>query len=57
MTNATAIKTFFEQTDHIAPNGGRKVEMAEMKALGRDGLKELGALCAAALGVEIKVAA
>ena len=38
ISNVTAIKKFFE-------NGGRKVEMAEMKALTIEDREELGKLC------------
>lgn len=48
VTNVQAIKEFFEA------NGGRKVEMSEMKALSRDEREELGRLAAAALGHTIK---
>jgi len=57
MTNFEAIKTFFEQADSIAPEGGKKVTIQEAKLLNREDIKELGSLCAAVLGVEIKAAA
>jgi hypothetical protein len=47
MTNTGAIKAFFEG------DGGRRVTLDEMKALTPADRAELGALCAAALGVEI----
>lgn len=42
LTGTQAIKTFFEA------NGGRRVEMAEMQALGKEGRAELAPLCAEA---------
>lgn len=48
MTAAAAIKTYFESEPH-----GRKVTMAEMKALSKEERTELGRLCAKALGVEL----
>lgn len=42
MSNVTAIKKFFEE-------GGRKVEMGEMKALTIEDREELGKLCIAEL--------
>jgi len=43
LSNVAAIKTFFES------GGGRKVEMAEMKALSAAEREELGVLARAAL--------
>lgn len=48
VTNAAAIKTYFEA------DGGRKLTMAEFRALSDADKKELGALCAAALGKTIR---
>lgn len=42
VSNVTAIKKFFE-------DGGRKVEMGEMKALTAEDREELGKLCIAEL--------
>ena len=44
MTNIKAIKTFFEA------DGGKKIEMAECKALSKEERNELGAMCCEALG-------
>lgn len=44
-SNLTAIRTFFE-----AEPRGRKVEMAELKALSANEREELGTLCKQALG-------
>lgn len=54
MTRVQAIKTYFERVDNISPEGGRKVEMKEMKDLGGTGLAALGKLCAEELGVTLK---
>lgn len=44
MTPAKAIKTYFEQ------DGGRRVDLAEMKSLSREERNELGKLACEALG-------
>ena len=53
MNRITAIKTYFEQDDKVSPGGGRRVEMAELKALTSEERDELGELCAVALGIEL----
>lgn len=57
LSNFEAIKHYFEQTDAIAPEGGKKLLIAEAKQLSASDVKELGQLCAAQLGCEIKAAA
>ncbi len=58
ITRLVAIKRFFERTDDIAPEGGRKVEVSgELNQLADAEKDELGALCAEALGCELKQAA
>jgi hypothetical protein len=47
MTNIAAIKAFFEA------DGGRKIEMNEMRALTVEERAELAQMCAKALGVEL----
>ena len=47
MNPVKAIKTYMEQ------DGGPKVSMDEFKALSSDERRELGQLCADALGVEL----
>jgi hypothetical protein len=47
--NVAAIKRYFEA------DGGKKVTMDEMKALTAADRDELGAACAAALGLEISL--
>jgi hypothetical protein len=54
MKAIAAIKAFFERTDTIAPHGGRKVEMAELKGLSAGDRTELGQLACAQLGVEFQ---
>ena len=49
MGRIEAIKTFFES------NGGRKIQMAELKALSQAEREELATLAAKELGVEITV--
>ena len=46
MTSIQAIKAYFDSSD-------RPVTFAELKELGGDGVREMGELCAAELGVEI----
>ena len=48
MSAVQAIKVFFEK------DGGRKIEMSELKELAPEQRAEVGALCCAALGVELK---
>jgi len=50
-----AIKKFFERSDSVAPEGGRKCEITELKALSEADKLELGPLCAAALGMELQI--
>lgn len=47
LSNIAAIKTVFEA------DGGRKLEMAEIKAMSNDERSALGKMCAVILGVEI----
>ena len=49
ISRVKAIKKFFE----LEPNG-RKVEMSEMRELGKEGMQELGELAAEALGEELE---
>ena len=57
ISNIVAIKRYFEQADDIAPQGGRKVEMAELieakGGLKKEDKAELGGLCAVELGIEL----
>jgi len=55
MKKAQAIKEYFQQADKIAPDSGKKVEMAELKEMIKDkaGYDELAQLAAEALGVEL----
>jgi hypothetical protein len=55
MSRVKAIREFFHRADEIAPEGGRKVEMSELKELSDSDKDELGALAASALGVELEV--
>ena len=52
MTNVAAIKKYFGDTE---PHN-RPVTMQELKALTAEDRKELGAMCAKELGVEITAA-
>lgn len=47
VTSVEAIRRYFEGS------GGRKVEFSEFKALGGDGLREMGELCAKELGLTL----
>jgi hypothetical protein len=49
ISNVKAIKEFFEL------DGGRKVTMSEMRQLSTEERRELGRLCAEALGKAIEV--
>jgi len=51
MNNVAAIRTYFEQIDKIAPNGGKKITMSELKGMSAKDREELGDLCREALGV------
>ena len=53
MSRVTAIKTFFERQDDIAPSGGRKVTMDELRLLSNDDREELAELAARELGTTI----
>ena len=53
MTRLNALRTFFHRTDQFAPEGGRKIEMQELKDLTKAERDELGELAAKELGVEI----
>jgi hypothetical protein len=48
MSKYQAIRAYFEQ------DGGRKVTMEELKALGKENADELAGLCAIELGVTLK---
>lgn len=48
LTGIKAIKVYFEQ------NGGRRVPLAELKALSLEDRQELGRLAAVELGVTLK---
>lgn len=48
ITAVKAIKTFFEKDD------GRKVEVRELKDLSPQERKELGEMCATALGMKLE---
>lgn len=50
VSSVAAIKEFFEK------DGGRKVDMAEFRALSQEERQQLAALCAKALGVELQAA-
>jgi hypothetical protein len=43
--NIAAIKRYLELADKIAPNGGRTVQMGELKGLSKPARAELGELC------------
>jgi hypothetical protein len=49
ISKVAAIKRFFEA------NGGRKIDMAELKALSEESRQELGELAAKELGEELAV--
>ena len=49
-----AIKKYFEQTDKIAPEGGRKCAPTEITQLSPEDRKVLGAMCAAEMGLELQ---
>jgi hypothetical protein len=51
-SSVQAIKAYFERPDNIAPNGGCKLEMSELKELTNDERAELGQLCCAEIGEE-----
>lgn len=53
MARITAIKTFFERSDSITPDGGRKITMDELRALSNDDRNELAELAARELGATI----
>lgn len=46
------IKTFFERKDAIAPNGGKRVTMKELKDLSSEARHELADLAREELGAE-----
>ena len=52
MSGMVALKRFLERDDEISPGGGRKVPVAELKALTEADKLELGPLACAELGVE-----
>lgn len=56
ITRVKAIKRFFEREDSITPNGGRKVEMDELKTvnLSVEARNELATLAAAEMGMELE---
>ena len=56
MTCTEAVKTFFERKGAISPDGGRKIENAELMVFAKQGtgaLRALGTACAKELGVEL----
>jgi hypothetical protein len=55
MSKVKAIRDFFQREDEIAPEGGRKVNLQELKELSDEDKDELGTLCAEQLGAEIEI--
>lgn len=53
MGRIEAIKTFFQRKDRITPEGGRTVDMSELKGLSSNDREELGNLAAKELGVTL----
>lgn len=53
MNRIGAVKAYFERKDAQAPEGGRKVDMSELKALSDADREELGTLAAQQLGVSL----
>lgn len=53
MGYVAAIKRYFEQVDHITPQGGQKVTMKDITPLSPEERVELGTLAAKELGVEV----
>lgn len=47
------IQIFFARKDAIAPNGGMKVGVSEMKDIPKEEREELAQLCAEELGMEV----
>jgi len=54
LTAMVAMKRFFERSDSVTPNGGRKVEMQELKDVPKDAREELGRLACVELGATLK---
>ncbi len=52
LSNVVAIKQHFMRADSITPAGGRKIDMAELKALSMEARAELGPLCRAEMEVD-----
>lgn len=54
MPKLTAIKTYFQRADNLAPTGGRPMATAEFKGIPPAELALMGQAAAALLGVEVE---